>query len=148
MLSLFSNFDDDFFRQFNRLRREMDDVFGNWGTLAPSIRSLPGTGFPAINITSSPDFVDVYVFAAGIDPKKVDVSLQRNLLTISGERHEDRSDDARVSLNERFEGSFSRAIPLPEDIDSGKVDARYKDGLLHVRVHRREGAKPKRIEVK
>lgn len=147
MLSFVNNFDDDFIRQFDRLRREMDEAFGTLGPLAPGIRNTPGAGFPAINIAASADHVDAYVFAAGIDPKSIDVSLQQNLLTVSGERRKDLPKGARVSLNERFEGAFSRVINLPGNVDPDKVDANYRNGLLRIRVHRREEAKPKRITV-
>ena len=79
------NFPGAFFGEFERLRRELDDVFG--ATSVPtSIRSVaPGT-FPAINVGNTVESVDVYAFAPGIDATKVDVQIDRGILSISGER--------------------------------------------------------------
>ena len=91
-----------------------------------------------------------YVFAPGIDPKQIELTIDRGVLSISGERKSDvpRNDDkVNVYGNERFEGSFRRAISLPDDIDSTKVNANYRDGVLHVSISRRESALPKRITV-
>lgn len=94
----------------------------------------------------SPEQVDVYVFAAGVDAGSLDVSLRQNLLTISGERKREEK-DKNFFRRERFTGPFQRAITLPEDVDPDKVEARYRNGVLHVTVKRRESAKPRQIEV-
>lgn len=137
------------FAEFDRLRREVDEIFGLAG-LPASIRSVAPGAFPAINIGSTPTSVEIYAFAPGIDPNKVEVTVDRGVLTIAGERASDvPENDERVSVysNERFAGRFRRAIALPEDADPGKVEARYRDGVLHITVGRRESALPKRITV-
>lgn len=137
------------FGDFDRLRRELDDLFSLTG-MPSSIRSAAPGAFPAINIGSTPESVEVYAFAPGIDPKQVDVTIDRGVMTISGERQSALpKDDAKVNVygNERFAGRFRRAITLPEDVDPGKCDAKYSDGVLHISVSRRESAKPKRIEI-
>ncbi len=146
MVDYLSGFDNDFFDQFEGMRREMDRLFSGWpGSLG--IRSMARGGFPAINVGASPERVDVYVYAAGVDPKSLDVSLQQNILVISGERQIDHPEDAQLYRNERFSGSFRRTVTLPEDVDSDKVAATYRDGLLHITVQRREAVQPRRIEV-
>ena len=70
---------------FDRLRRELDDVFGTSG-LASSIRSVAPGAFPAVNVGHTPTSVEVYAFAPGMDPTKIDVVIDRGVLTISGER--------------------------------------------------------------
>lgn len=147
MVDFLTGFDNDFFDQFENMRREMDRLFGG-GPGSLGIRSMARGSFPAINVGASPERVDVYVYAAGVDPKTLDVSLQQNLLTISGERSIDLPEDAQLYRNERFSGTFLRAITLPEDVDPDKVDATYRDGLLHITVQRREAVKPRHIEVK
>lgn len=137
------------FAEFDRLRREVDEIFGLAG-LPASIRSVAPGAFPAINIGSTPTSVEIYAFAPGIDPNKVEVTVDRGVLTIAGERASDvPENDERVSVysNERFAGRFRRAIALPEDADPGKVEAKYRDGVLHITVGRRESALPKRITV-
>ena len=137
------------FGDFDRLRRELDDLFGMAG-LPTSIRSAAPGAFPALNIGNTPTSVEVYAFAPGIDPKQIDVTIDRGVMTISGERKSDLpEEDSKVNVygNERFAGRFRRAISLPEDIDPAKVDATYRDGVLRISVARRESALPKRITV-
>jgi HSP20 family protein len=137
------------FGQFERLRRELDDVFGVSG-LPNSIRSVaPGT-FPAINVGRTATSVEIYAFAPGLDASKIDVTLDRGVLRISGERASGIPiDDPKVQVytRERGIGSFTRAISLPDDVDPAHVNASYLDGVLQVSVARRESAQPKRITV-
>ncbi|MFW6093598.1 MAG: Hsp20/alpha crystallin family protein [Pseudomonadota bacterium] len=122
-----------------------DELFGSpWPT---SIRSTRLGTYPPLNVGSSPDSVDVYVFAAGLDPQTLNLSLQKNLLTISGERPEQSEKEATYYRRERFNGAFQRVLTLPEDVDPDKVDARYNDGVLHIQIGRREEVKPRKIEV-
>jgi HSP20 family protein len=137
------------FGDFDRLRRELDELSG-WSGLPTSIRSAAPGAFPPINIGNTATSVEIYAFAPGIDPKQIELTIDRGVLTISGERASGLpSEDGKVSVygNERFSGSFRRAISLPEDIDSTKVNANYRDGVLHVSINRRESALPKRITV-
>lgn len=137
--------------EFDRLRRELDDVFG--AGAPASIRSAAPGAFPAINVGHTPSSVEVYAFAPGIDPAKIDVVLDRGVLTISGERPaaapapSEGEGKANVYSRERFAGSFKRAISLPDDADPARVSATYRDGVLQVSIARREEAQPKRITV-
>lgn len=145
------SFPGSLFGEFDRLRRELDDMFGVSGMPA-SIRSVaPGT-FPAINVGHTPSSVEIYAFAPGIDPSKVEVTLDRGVLTVAGERPTDvppaeGTRKATLYKRERVSGSFKRAINLPNDIDPSQVQASYRDGVLRVSVARRESAQPKRIAV-
>lgn len=72
------------------------------------------------------------------------------MLLISGERQSEIAAERKsvsVYSHERFAGPFRRAVGLPEDIDPAKVEATYREGVLHVSVSRRESALPKRIDV-
>lgn len=145
------NFPGSVFGEFERLRRELDDVFGATG-LPSSIRSVaPGT-FPAINVGNTPSSVEVYAFAPGIDASKLDVTVDRGVLTIAGERPSSlpgavEGQRASVYSRERVSGSFKRAIALPDDVDPGRVSATYRDGVLNVSIARRESAQPRRIAI-
>ena len=157
------NFPGAFFGDFERLRRELDEVFETGG-LPASIRSVaPGT-FPAINVGNTPENLEVYAFAPGIDPSKVEVTVDRGVLTIAGERpsdlpQTDRRDGGNgrsgsqgdnqpsVFSRERGSGSFRRAISLPDDADPAQVTAQYRDGVLHISVARKQAAQPTRITV-
>jgi HSP20 family protein len=101
--------------------------------------------FPPINVGATPDKLEVYLFAAGLDPKKLQLSLQQNLLTVTGERQAPPSEAATYYRRERFNGEFRRVITLPDDVDPDRVEARYRDGVLHISVSRKEAAKPRTI---
>ena len=141
------NFESSLFDQFRRMEQEMDELFGRW-PLPAGIRSVAQGTYPPINVGSTPEKVDIYLFAAGLDPKGLDISIQQNLLTVSGERRLPVNDNVNYYRQERFNGEFRRAITLPEDVDPDRVEAHYRDGVLHLTVPRREVAKPRQIEVK
>jgi HSP20 family protein len=149
MYESMTSFPGSLFAEFDRLQREFDDWFGRGG-LPASIRSVaPGT-FPAINIGNTPTSVEVYAFAPGIDAAKIELTIDRGVLVLAGERASALpADDAKVNVysRERVAGSFRRAISLPDDVDPGRVNATYRDGVLHVSVARRESAQPKRIAI-
>ncbi|MGZ5034911.1 MAG: Hsp20/alpha crystallin family protein [Usitatibacter sp.] len=96
------------------------------------------------------DAVEIYAFAPGIDPAKLEVSVDKGLLTIAGERLgevPEPSDTVSIYANERFDGTFKRVVSLPEDADTTRVDAVYRNGVLKVAIPMREQSKPRRIEV-
>lgn len=146
MLGYLSDFDNDFFSEFEHMRRMMDNMFGARPGLS-GIRSVAAGSFPAINIGASPERVDVYVYAAGVDTNSLNISMQQNLLTVAGERKVELPDKVQLYRNERFEGGFRRVLTLPEDVDPDKVTATYRDGVLHITVERHEALRPRRIEV-
>ena len=141
-----SLFPRDVFAELDRLQREMREAFD----LSPSIRGFGRGGFPALNVGGTPQSVEIYAFAPGLDPAKLDVNLDRGVLTIAGERPADLpADDAKaaVHINERFAGRFRRVVTLPDDVDPNGVSADYRDGVLHISVKRREAAQPRSISV-
>ena len=147
MFGYLTGLDDDTFDSFERMRRQLDQLFGlRSGPLG--IRSVAAGTYPAINVGASPKQVDVYVFAPRLDPTAIEVSLQQNLLTVSGERKIELPENALAYRRERFNGSFRRVVTLPEDVDPDKVNASYRDGVLHVVVQRREELQPRKIEIK
>ena len=137
---------DRLFEDFRRMEQQMDELFGS-GIMPPAIRSVGRDTYPLVNVGASPERVDVYLFAAGLDPKKIQVNIQQNLLTVSGERAITLNKDATYYRQERFGGQFQRVIALPDDVDPDRVDAKYNDGVLQITAHRRESAKPRQISV-
>lgn len=141
-----SFFPRDMFAEIDRLQRQMQQAF----EVSPSIRGLARGGFPALNAGGTPQSVEVYAFAPGIDPASIEVSIERGVLTVTGERpsalpSEDRK--TKVHINERFAGRFRRVVSLPDDVDPDAVDATYRDGVLHISIQRRASAQPRRIEI-
>jgi HSP20 family protein len=147
MFGSLTNFGGSLFDEFRRLEEELDELTGRriWPA---GIRSVARGTYPPINVGSTPEQVVVYVFAAGLDPKTLDISLQQNLLTVAAERQAAVKEGANYYRKERFVGSFRRLITLPDDVDPDKVDARYRDGVLQIHIRRREAARPRQIQVK
>jgi HSP20 family protein len=103
-----------------------------------------------LNVGGTPQSVEIYAFAPGLDPASLDVNLDRGVLTISGERKANlpaREEKAAVHINERFAGRFNLVVSLSDDVDPNAVSADYRDGVLHVSIKRREAAQPRRINV-
>jgi HSP20 family protein len=141
-----STFPRDIFAEFDRLQRELQQAFDS----EPSIRGIRRGSYPALNVGGTPQSMELYAFAPGLEPSSIEVNLERGVLTISGERRPEIPADEKSTLhiNERFTGRFRRVISLPEDdINPSGVNAEYRDGVLHVSIKRREAAKPRRITV-
>jgi HSP20 family protein len=142
-----SLFPRDVFAELDRFQR---DIQRSLDVASPSIRGIGRGGYPALNVGGTPQSVEIYAFAPGLDPDKIELNLERGVLTISGEREATRSGDEKsaVHIDERFTGRFRRVLSLPDDIDPGTVDAAYRDGVLHISIKRRASAQPRRIEIK
>ena len=147
MFGQHTNVEGSLFDEFRRLEREVDALFGR-GTWPAGIRSVARGAFPPVNIGATPEKVDVYLFAAGLDPKGLDISIQQNLLSVSGKRDIPLDDGVNYYRQERFSGEFRRVITLPEDVDPDRVSASYQDGVVQISVQRREASRPRQIRVK
>lgn len=145
-----TRFPGDLFADFEGLQRQLEQVFGTGGWPS-SIRAASRGAFPAINVGTTEEAVEIYAFAPGIDPAKIDVSVDKGLLAISGERLSDTPEEGEkvsVYARERFFGTFKRVVSLPEDADPTKVDASYRNGVLRIVIPKREASRPRRIEIK
>lgn len=129
------------------LEQQIDELFRGATPWSSGIRSLPSGSFPAVNVGSTDEAVTVYLFAPGIDPKSLDISLQQNILAIGGTRNAAAVEGATYYRQERPSGQFRRVINLPDDIDPERVEATYRDGVLQIVVKRRESARPRQIKV-
>ncbi len=140
----------DWFADFEQLQDRLDELFGGRAATS-SIRAVGRAGaFPALNIGTSADALEIYAFAAGIDPRSIDVSVERGVLAISGERSAPApkaGEERNVYASERFGGRFRRVVTLPEDADPARVEASYRQGVLKVVVPKHESSKPRQIQV-
>ena len=135
-----------------------DSIFGaldqlqwpEWRPNANIRQATPGT-FPAINVGSTSKSVEVYMFVPGVNPQKdLEVQIDKNLLSIKGERKVDLdtvNQDSTVHAQELFSGQFRRVLSLPDDVDNSSAAASYKDGVLHISIQRQTAAQPKSITV-
>ena len=145
-----TRFPGDLFAEFEGLQRQIEQAFGlrQWPS---SIRAASRGAFPAINMGTTEQAVEVYAFAPGLDPAKIDVQVDKGLLTLSGERAAEaapQGEKVAVYADERFTGPFRRVVSLPEDADAARVEASYRNGVLRITIPKREASKPKRIEIR
>jgi HSP20 family protein len=145
----------DWFADFEQLQDRIDELLTG-RSMTSSIRAVGRAGaFPALNVGTSADALEIYAFAPGIDPKSIDVSVEKGLLAISGERPAQsdgaqsggKSEERNVYASERFSGRFRRVVALPEDADPSRVEASYRNGVLKVIVPKRESSRPRQIQV-
>jgi HSP20 family protein len=136
----------DPFRELNSLGHlgRFLDRFPEWNQ-SPTTTSAWA---PSVDIFEGDDDLVVKAELPGIDPKEVELNVENNVLTISGERKLD-FEDKKESYHrvERAYGTFSRSFSLPRLIDEGKIQADYKDGVLTVRIPKHEKAKPRQITI-
>jgi HSP20 family protein len=154
-------FDDD--RSFDTFRTEMDQLHRNldrvfadaWGgSFAPSLLSETWTTAkitPRLDVTEDDKAFRVAVELPGMTDKDVSVTVQDRLLTISGEKKEDKEKkDKDVYRRERAYGSFRRTLELAGDVDTGKIEAAFKSGVLTIDLPKTKEAQEsvKKISVK
>ncbi|WDR98150.1 Hsp20/alpha crystallin family protein [Burkholderia ambifaria] len=140
-------FGTDLFSEFDRLQQQMAQLFGGFPS---SIRASRFGTFPQVNIGATDDSIEIVAFAPGVEAGAFDVSIDKGLLTISGERKSSQPDtnsERRTYAQERFSGMFRRVIELPETADPDKVQARYENGCLSISIGKRESSRPRAITV-
>ena len=149
MLETMFNRPQGLFDQLDAMHRLLSRSLGVEG--APgTIRSVAHGAFPEINVGRTAKSVEVFVFAPGLDAASIDVTVERGVLKIAGAREPGPSKaDAGVQsyAHERPMGRFARGISLPDDADTSRIDARYRDGILRVSIALNEAAQPQRITV-
>ncbi|MGC9453615.1 MAG: Hsp20/alpha crystallin family protein [Phycisphaerae bacterium] len=133
-----------------RLQDEVNDLFGRFFDDWPLAGlSRAGSWFPALDISEREDSVVVQAEIPGMKRDDIDISVQDNHLTISGEKKEsEEHKEGEYYHSERRYGTFRREIPLPAGVDADNVDATYRDGVLTVTLPKSEEAKPRKIEIK
>lgn len=108
---------------------------------------------PAVNVIENHDYFRIELAAPGLEKKDFQLNLENNLLTISSEKefkHEEEK-DGKFTRREFGYSSFKRSFTLPESIDADKIDANYKEGVLHITIPKKEEAKqkpPRQITIK
>ena len=128
--------------------RDFDNLF-RAGTILPRIRERASNWLPAIDVRESSDAYRVDVELPAVAPEDVEVSCKDGLLTISGERkYQHTDDDERVHRSERLFGRFARSFRLPDDADEDSIEATAAQGVITISVSKRENARARSIEVK
>ena len=138
----------DPYREMMVVRNRMDRRLNNELSVAPSSwKSFKWS--IALDVAESDDDYMVKASLPGINPDDLEITFSDNQLTIKGEVIEDQEqDEAHYHLRERRYGTFSRRLKLPSGIESDKIDAKYVDGVLELRLPKVEEIKPKKIAIK
>lgn len=136
------------FDRWASLRDEMNSLFElpSMGNLARQTQLFGGWS-PALDLYQNNDNVVAVVELPGMRKEDIDISLHDGMLTIAGERESTSGEGENAERTERFSGKFRRSISLPTRVDSAKVNATYKDGILTVTLPKAEEAKPRKVEV-
>jgi HSP20 family protein len=134
------------FDRLTNLREELDRAFGS--PLNSFFRPLGSLNRwnPAVDVYQDNEQFTVYAELPGLKKEEIEISLNGDTLTISGERKHEANGDQGFRT-ERYFGKFQRSLTLPISVNSEKVNATYKDGILKVVLPKAEAAKPKQIAV-
>ena len=128
------------------LQRELERAFQNPFGLDLGVS---GRGvFPLVNIFSEPDGYLVRLEIPGVSPEDLHIESQGRSLTIKGRREPRGPESGSFHRRERDSGEFSRSLQLPDSLDLMRAEASYKNGVLTIRVPKREEAKPRQISIK
>jgi HSP20 family protein len=124
----------DPFRDFDRLTQQ------RWGV--PSNRA----GMP-MDAYRDGDHYTVHFDLPGVDPASIELTVDRNVVTVKAERRWSRTEGTEVVASERVQGTFTRRLVLGESLDAGRIEADYANGVLTLQVPVAEQAKPRRIQI-
>jgi len=130
-------------------RRRINGMFNDFFTLEP-VGFMESDWMPAVDIEEDVNNIFVKADLPGIDEKNINVRLEKNVLSISGERREEKKTegkDKRSVVTERSFGSFTRAISLPDSIKSDQIRAEFKNGILSITIPRTKAEESKKIKI-
>ena len=134
------------------LRRDLDTLFDSLfntpSVMSNSEESLNAQWAPSVDIKETPKEYKVLAELPGVNPKDIKVSLDKNILTIQGEKTvSEEKDDSNWHRVERFSGSFCRRFTMPSNIDSDKIKAKTKHGILELTIPKIEKSEAKFVNV-
>ena len=139
------------FKDIEKARSEMDRLWDTFLFGVPQEKDVweEAEWLPAVDVAEKKNEIVVNVEAPGMDPKDFDISLSERTLIIKGEKKQEKVEgEEDYHLIERWYGTFTRSIPLPQKVESDKISASYKAGILRVTLPKSEEAKKKEIKVK
>ncbi len=133
-----------------RLRRDMDELVNRmFEGLAPTLTAADEGFVPRLDVRETADAIEVVAEVPGLKAEDIKVELNGDLLTISGEKRDERkSEEGSFHVVERRFGKFSRTIRLPVEVEREKIEAVHKDGVLTITLPKAEKATATTIEVK
>ena len=130
----------------NRINRMFNEPY--WLTSRMDDDTGMGMWNPAVDLYEKGDHFVIKAELPGVDKKDISIDLKDRVLTLSGERsYENEVKEENYYRKERSYGKFQRAFTLPSDVDSDKIKAEFKDGLLQIEVPKPEQQKPKQVTI-
>jgi HSP20 family protein len=138
-------------REMVNLRKDFDDLFDRF--LSEPAFPLPKlfsekSWYPTVDVSEGKRDILVKAEIPGVDKEDIDLSIDGRLLTICGEKkHEKEESDERYHRVESSFGLYKRTIELPTDVDESKVDAKYKNGILKIKLKKAKEAETKKITI-
>jgi HSP20 family protein len=133
-----------------KLRSGIDQLFEDFFTDEKALAPFQMNGkLPAIDVKETEEAITVEAELPGLKQEEIKVTVEEGVLTISAERKQEKDEKTKnVHRTERYYGQMERKLALPARVEDGKIDAVYKDGVLHVTLPKRASAKPKAVTVK
>jgi HSP20 family protein len=108
-----------------------------------------GQWLPSVDVRQTDDAVEVWMDIPGMSREEVNILVEGNRLSIQGERKRAEAEDGEGwYVSERLFGTFHRTFVLPAELDAGRANASYRDGVLQISIPKLEEAKPRRLEIK
>ena len=130
----------------NRINRLFDDPFFSVGPMEDD--AVMGMWNPAVDLYEKDDHYMIKAELPGVDKNNVKIDLKDRLLTLSGERtYENEVNEENYYRRERSYGKFQRAFTLPADVDSDKIKAEFKDGVLQIEIPKPEEKRAKQVTI-
>lgn len=139
-------------KMMSRLQDEINQFFrsGDWHpSYADDSSVATSQWMPSVDIKDEDEQFVIRADIPGVDPKDIEVNMDEGLLTIQGERKDERKDEKNGYRRvECSYGSFYRRFRLPDNADSDNIKAKGKDGVLEIVIAKREPKKARRIAIK
>ena len=129
---------------------DFDDLMGGWFRSPAVLRREETAKMPAIDVSENEGAYLVKAELPGVAREDLNVTINDGVLTINAERKEEKKDekDGRVIRQERYYGKFVRSLRLGSDIDEGRIEAEYENGVLNLSLPKTAEVKPRKVDVK
>lgn len=134
---------------FDLLHRDLDEIAGRgFRTALPAAGDLAADWVPAVDVLEEKDRFLIRADVPGVEPDAIEISMDKGILTLSGERQEEKQEefDGRKRI-ERVSGKFRRRFTLPDAADAEGITARTSNGILEVSIPKQAEVQPRRIAV-
>jgi HSP20 family protein len=135
-------------RLLNRFHRDFSRVLGEGGSTSEAESSSDVTWLPVVDVHEEAERFVVRADLPGVEPKDVEITADKGVLTIRGQRHAEKRDEAKgYERVERVSGAFLRRFTLPEGADTASIKAKQANGVLEITIPKQPQVQPQRISV-